>query len=60
MIVAEDATGVMPPVSFLMYMLLPSIVSWLVTTYYVQRCWVRDLPLAFAPAALLYMPLFVF
>jgi hypothetical protein len=31
MIVAQDATGVMPPLKFLGIMLLPSTVTWLMS-----------------------------
>jgi hypothetical protein len=42
MIVAEDSIDVLPAYLFLLYMLIPSIVSWLMTTMWVQRCWIRS------------------
>jgi len=42
MIVAEDATHVMPPVDFLAYMLAPSLLSWVATTFVIQRFWLAS------------------
>jgi Na+/H+ antiporter NhaD/arsenite permease-like protein len=39
MIVAEDAAPVLPPIKFLGIMLLPTLSTWLITTYWIQRCW---------------------
>lgn len=41
MIVADDAIGVLPSYKFLMYMLLPAVSSWLITTFWIQRCWLK-------------------
>ena len=42
MIVASDSLGVMPPIKFLYYMFLPTILSWLGTTWYISYCWVSE------------------
>ena len=42
MIVAEDAISVLPAYLFLLYMLLPSLSSWYITTLWVQRCWIQS------------------
>lgn len=42
MIVAEDSIDVLPAYLFLLYMLIPSIVSWFLTIMWVQRCWMRS------------------
>ena len=42
MIVAEDSLTVMSPMKFLGYMLLPSSLSFLVTTLWIQRIWMRS------------------
>jgi Na+/H+ antiporter NhaD/arsenite permease-like protein len=42
MIVASDSLGVMPPIKFLYYMFLPTILSWLGTTWYISHCWVSS------------------
>jgi hypothetical protein len=42
MIVAGDAIDVMPPYLFFLYMLLPAVFSWLLTTLWIQRCWMRS------------------
>ncbi len=34
--------AVMPPYVFLLHMAVPSIVSWLVTTLWLERCWLRS------------------
>ena len=39
MIVSQDALSVMSPSLFLAYQVLPSLLSWLITTYWIQRCW---------------------
>jgi len=42
MIVAEDSLSVLPAYLFLLYMLVPSIVSWFMTINWVQRCWMKS------------------
>ncbi|KAJ1442100.1 hypothetical protein B484DRAFT_390309 [Ochromonadaceae sp. CCMP2298] len=42
MIVASDAIGVLPSYKFLLYMLPPSIFSWLVTMEWIRRCWMKS------------------
>ena len=39
MIVAQDSIDVLPPGKFLGFMLIPSLLAWLMTTYYLERCW---------------------
>lgn len=39
MIVGTDSAGVMPPYKFFLYMLVPSVLSWLATQWYILRCW---------------------
>lgn len=41
MIVGGDAIAVMSPLRFLFYMSLPSIVSYLLTMLWIQRCWMK-------------------
>lgn len=41
MIVASDSLSVLPPWKFLFYMLLPSITAWLMTTWWIERCWLK-------------------
>jgi Na+/H+ antiporter NhaD/arsenite permease-like protein len=41
MIVAGDSLSVMSPLRFLGYMLLPSIFSFVITTLWIQRIWLR-------------------
>jgi hypothetical protein len=42
MLVAEDAIDAMPPHVFLAHMLLPSLFSWVATTMWIERCWMRS------------------
>lgn len=42
MIVAGDALSVLSPLRFLGYMLLPSMLSFAVTTLWIQRAWMRS------------------
>lgn len=42
MIVSSSSIDVMPPYLFLVYMLIPSISSWLITLMYIQRCWEHE------------------
>lgn len=39
MIIAGDAIDVLSPLKFLGYMLIPAIVSWIMTTMWIERCW---------------------
>lgn len=39
MIVAGDSIRVLPPIMFLAYQLLPSILSWIISTSYIYYCW---------------------
>jgi Na+/H+ antiporter NhaD/arsenite permease-like protein len=39
MIVAADAVSVMPPYMFLGYMMIPSLASWFITSFYLEHCW---------------------
>lgn len=41
MIIAEDALSVLPTYLFFLYMLLPGLLSWIVTTLWIERCWMR-------------------
>ena len=50
MIVAGDSISVLSPLRFLGYMLLPSTLSFLVTTLWIQRIWLRSrLSVPFSP-----------
>eukprot|EP00606_Chrysophyceae_sp_TOSAG23-5_P001083 GSChrysophyteH2.ASY1.ANO1.699.1 assembled CDS len=40
MIVASDSIDVLPPWKFLLFMMLPVTFSWLLSTYYLQYCWI--------------------
>lgn len=40
-LIADDAIGVLPPAIFLLHMLLPTLFTWIVTTMWVERCWLR-------------------
>ena len=40
MIVASDSIEVLPPWKFLLFMILPVTFSWLLSTYYLQYCWI--------------------
>eukprot|EP00605_Chrysophyceae_sp_TOSAG23-4_P000362 GSChrysophyteH1.ASY1.ANO1.409.1 assembled CDS len=40
MIVASDSIEVLPPWKFLLYMIVPVTFSFLLSTYYIQYCWV--------------------
>lgn len=42
MMVAEDSIGVLPPIVFLLHMLLPTVFSWVITTLWIERCWFRN------------------
>ena len=42
MIIAEDSLGVLPSYLFFLYMLLPGLLSWVVTTLWIERCWMRS------------------
>ena len=42
MIASIDALSVMSPVEFLGIQILPSLVSWVITTLYIQRCWMQS------------------
>jgi di/tricarboxylate transporter len=42
MIVAEDAIEVLPSYLFFLYMLVPSVLSWLLTTFWIERCWMKS------------------
>ena len=39
MIVAQGAADVLPPGKFLLWMLLPTIITWIITTLWVEWCW---------------------
>lgn len=39
MIVGQDALSVMPPYMFLGYMVIPSLLSFVITSFYLERCW---------------------
>lgn len=39
MIIAQDANEVLPPIKFLGVMFLPALISWLITTWWIQRTW---------------------
>lgn len=41
MIVADDSIGVLPSYKFLLYMFVPAVTSWLITTMWIQRCWLN-------------------
>jgi hypothetical protein len=41
MMVAEDAIGVLPPFVFLLHMFVPTLLTWVVTTLWIERCWFR-------------------
>jgi len=42
MIVSSSSIDVMPPYLFLVYMIVPSLASWLITLMYIQRCWEHE------------------
>lgn len=42
MIIAEDALSVLPTYLFFLYMLVPGLMSWIVTTLWIERCWMRS------------------
>lgn len=42
MIVAQDSIEVLPAYLFLLYMLLPAVSAWFITTMWVQRCWMKS------------------
>jgi len=42
MIIAEDALAVLPTYMFFLYMLVPGILSWIITILWVERCWIRS------------------
>eukprot|EP00981_Chlorochromonas_danica_P001678 scaffold369_cov177-Ochromonas_danica.AAC.11 len=53
MIVASDAIGVMPSYKFLIYMLAPSTVAWLITIKWIEVCWLHSRTLlGFVPGPL--------
>jgi Na+/H+ antiporter NhaD/arsenite permease-like protein len=41
MIVADDSIEVLPSYKFFIYMMLPAVSSWLITTMWIQRCWLK-------------------
>lgn len=51
MIVASAAIGVMPSYKFLVYMSLPATVAWLVTTKWIEWCWMSSRARAQVPSA---------
>ena len=42
MIVASDSLDVLPPIKFLGYMFMPSLLAWVGTTWYISYCWVSE------------------
>ncbi|CAM9602852.1 unnamed protein product, partial [Ectocarpus fasciculatus] len=41
MIIAEDSLSVLPSYLFFLYMIVPGLLSWAVTTLWIERCWMR-------------------
>jgi hypothetical protein len=39
MMLSQDSIDVLPPLMFLGYMIIPSTVGWILTTYWIERCW---------------------
>jgi len=53
MIVSTDSIEVLPPYMFLGHMLIPSILSFVITTLYLERCWLsarKNIKIAVEPA----------
>ena len=42
MIIAQDAITVCPPYMFLVYMVVPAISTWIMTTLWIERCWILN------------------
>jgi len=41
MIVSSDSIGVLPPIMFLLYMFVPTCIAWVITTTWIQYCWLK-------------------
>lgn len=41
MIVGQEAISVLSPARFIGYMMIPSLFSWGLTTWWIQRCWLQ-------------------
>ena len=39
MIVAQGAADVLPPGKFLLWMILPTLITWIITTLWIEWCW---------------------
>lgn len=42
MIVGSDAIEVLSPIRFLLYMIFPSLVTFVITIMWIERCWMRE------------------